>query len=182
MDGEGTNRMKKLLIVRGCSGSGKNFLVDTILEDTFKAYCRVAETGIDEPLISFEIFSTDDLFEIDGRYCWNPEYLRLFHQANLARAKLAMNNGIELVIINNTNTTFKEFSDYVEHAILHEYEIEIREPETSWKYDVEECFKRNTHGVPKEVIQKMLDRWESTESCLQKVKRIEGDIWTNVKN
>lgn len=172
MDDE-DHKMRKLIVIKGLPGSGKNFLVDRIIDSEIcNPVCKQKDIGTYKENISWQILSTDDLFEINGKYYWNPEYLGLFHKTNLARAKLAINNGIELVIINNTNTTFKEFSDYVEHAILHDYEVEIREPETWWRYNVEECFEQNVHGVTKEVIQKMLERWESTESCYRKIEEL----------
>jgi hypothetical protein len=38
--------------------------------------------------------------------------------------------------------------------------VEILEPETEWKYDAQELFKKNTHGLPMDAIQSMLQRLE----------------------
>ena len=38
-----------------------------------------------------------------------------------------------------------------------------------WKYNVAECFKRNSHNVPLTSIENMWSRWETTESCLAKI-------------
>ena len=151
---------RTFIILRGIPSSGKSTLARLIMSEF---WLRKLE---------FAYLSTDDLFTVGNKYLFNRDKLHLFHRANYERFELAINNGIPNVILDNTNTTFKEFSDYVEYAILYGYEVEIREPETPWRYDVEECTKRNKHGVPREVIQRMLDRWESTEYCLQKIEEM----------
>lgn len=50
------------------------------------------------------------------------------------------------------------------------YEIQVLEPDTPWKFNPEECAKRNTHGVPLQAIERMLARWTPTEEILEKIK------------
>lgn len=151
---------KRVVILRSIPGAGKSYLSERISMEA----SQKGETSA--------ILSTDSLFCVGGKYCFNKEKLHSFHKVNYDRFELAISAGINVIIIDNTNTTFKEFQNYVSHAILFGYEIEIREPETSWKYDVDECTKRNGHGVPREVIQRMLDRWEDTKTCLLKIEEI----------
>lgn len=102
-------------------------------------------------------------------YLWHPDMIRESHHVNKIKCKRAMELGIEDIIVDNTNTTWKEILPYVELAKAFGYDVEIMEPDTAWKFDVSECFKRNTHKVPLESIQKMFDRWESTERIKEKL-------------
>ena len=38
--------------------------------------------------------------------------------------------------------------------------IEIVEPNTPWKFNAKELAKRNSHDVPQEVIEKMIEKWD----------------------
>lgn len=108
-------------------------------------------------------------------YLWHPDMIRESHHVNQIKCKRGMELGIEDIIVDNTNTTWKEILPYVKLAKEHGYTVEIMEPDTDWKFDVSECFKRNTHKVPLESIQKMFDRWETTESIKEKVLEFMND-------
>ena len=151
---------KQLIVLRGIPGSGKSTLADELVNEIFilHSYCWL---------------STDDLFYVNGKYTFDKDKLHLFHQTNIARCDLAMQAGIEYIFIDNTNITFKEMEPYIKLAIKYGYSVKLEESNTPWKFDVEECFKRNEHNVPKETIQKMVDRWESMGECLQKISSLE---------
>jgi NEDD4-binding protein 2 len=151
--------MKKLIIIRGISGSGKSFLAKSIAE---KYSCYI-------------ILSTDDFFIKNNEYKFDHNYLGAAHNWNYARCCKAVFDGIENIIIDNTNTQFWEFEKYCKIGLQNNYEIEVVEPDTPWKYDVEELTKRNTHGVPKETIQKMLDRMESTDIIMAAILELQGN-------
>ncbi|XP_014646752.1 PREDICTED: NEDD4-binding protein 2-like 2 isoform X3 [Ceratotherium simum simum] len=78
----------------------------------------------------------------------------------MGTAKQAINQGRSPVIIDNTNTQAWEMKPYVEMAIGKGYRVEFHEPETWWKFDPEELEKRNKHGVSRQKIAQMLDRYE----------------------
>ncbi|XP_038618085.1 NEDD4-binding protein 2-like 2 isoform X2 [Tachyglossus aculeatus] len=80
--------------------------------------------------------------------------------SEMAISKQAIDQGRSPVIIDNTNTQAWEMKPYVEMAIGKGYRVEFHEPETWWKFDPEELEKRNKHGVPREKIAQMLDRYE----------------------
>ena len=135
------NKEKILIIMRGISGSGKSTLAK-----------ELGQNGI--------IFSTDDFFMKNGKYMFDPKKIGEAHQWNLNRAIQAMQQEISPIVIDNTNTQAWEAKKYVEEGKKRGYKIEVREPNTPWKFDAEELAKRNTHGVPKASIEKMLNRWE----------------------
>jgi len=138
---------KKFILMRGIPGAGKSF----------KAKQLVGNDG--------QIFSTDDYWYMKSlgvRYDFDIIKLGKAHKWNQRRVLAAVEANIPTIIIDNTNTTIREMRDYylsIELAILMGYDILIEEPETSWAFDADELFKRNSHNVPKEIIDKMLKRY-----------------------
>ncbi|KFU90179.1 NEDD4-binding protein 2-like 2 [Chaetura pelagica] len=135
---------KWLLILRGLPGSGKSTLSRILLGQS--------HDGI--------IFSTDDYFRQQDGYTYNAAQLGDAHDWNQKRAKQAMEQGKSPVIIDNTNTQAWEMKPYVEVALEKGYRVEFHEPDTWWKFDPEELEKRNKHGVTREKIAQMLERYE----------------------
>ncbi|XP_035682236.1 NEDD4-binding protein 2-like isoform X1 [Branchiostoma floridae] len=133
---------KKLYVLRGCPGSGKSTLAKKLK----------GNKGV--------ILSTDDFFMKKDKYEFDPSQLGDAHAWNKDRAELAMKVGMTPVIIDNTNTERWEMKPYVVLGVKYGYMIEIREPNTPWKFKVGELSRRNSHGVSKETIRKMLDRYE----------------------
>ena len=132
---------KILYITRGISGSGKSTLAKSLAPKE-------------------NIFSTDDLFMIDGEYKFDPKKLSEYHKINQKRVKEAMEKGISPIVVDNTNTKAWEMKPYVLLADEHGYKTELKEPDTSWKFDAKILAQKNTHGVPEESIKKMIVRYE----------------------
>lgn len=135
---------KLLLILRGLPGSGKSTLSRVLLGQS----CD----GV--------VLSTDDYFRQQFGYSYNAAQLGDAHEWNHKRAKQAMEQGKSPVIIDNTNTQAWEMKPYVEVALEKGYRVEFHEPDTWWKFDPEELEKRNKHGVTREKIAQMLERYE----------------------
>ncbi|KFP09934.1 NEDD4-binding protein 2-like 2 [Egretta garzetta] len=135
---------KLLLILRGLPGSGKSTLSRILLGQS--------RDGI--------VFSTDDYFRQQDGYTYNAAQLGDAHDWNQKRAKQAMEQGKSPIIIDNTNTQAWEMKPYVEVALEKGYRVEFHEPDTWWKFDPEELEKRNKHGVTREKIAQMLERYE----------------------
>jgi len=106
------------------------------------------------------ILGTDDFFMINGKYQFNHEMLTDAHLWNQGRTERAMQKGITPIVVDNTNVEAWEMKPYVIMAQKHGYNIEIKEPNTPWKFDAEELAKRNKHDVPKEVIEKQLSKYQ----------------------
>ncbi|XP_013405628.1 NEDD4-binding protein 2 [Lingula anatina] len=132
---------KVLIILRGLSGSGKSTLAREICFEG-------------------KILSSDDYFLKNGVYDFKIEELGEAHNENKLLAKEAMEKGLNPVVIDNTNSMRWEMKAYVVLAQKYGYHVEILEPNTPWKFNVKELAKRNTHGVPKERIRSMLQRYE----------------------
>ncbi|NXQ69326.1 N42L2 protein, partial [Quiscalus mexicanus] len=106
------------------------------------------------------VLSTDDYFRQQYGYTYNAAQLGDAHEWNRKRAKQAMEQGKSPVIIDNTNTQAWEMKPYVEVALEKGYRVEFHEPDTWWKFDPDELEKRNKHGVTREKIAQMLERYE----------------------
>lgn len=136
---------KLIIILRGLPGSGKTTLSRLLLGQS--------RDGV--------VFSTDDYFrQQDGYWSYNVGQLGAAHEWNQKRAKQAMDQGRTPIIIDNTNTQAWEMKPYVEAALENGYNVEFQEPNTWWKFDSGELEKRNEHGVSREKITQMLERYD----------------------
>ncbi|KAI5930361.1 NEDD4-binding protein 2-like 1 [Manis javanica] len=136
---------KHLYLLRGLPGSGKTTLARQLKHDFPRAL----------------IFSTDDFFfREDGAYEFDPDFLEEAHEWNQKRARKAMRNGISPIIIDNTNLHAWEMKPYAVMALENNYEVIFREPDTRWKFNVQELARRNIHGVSREKIHRMKEQYE----------------------
>ncbi|XP_028275404.1 NEDD4-binding protein 2-like 2 [Parambassis ranga] len=132
-----------LILIRGLPGSGKSTLAKELLS--------TGPSGI--------ILSTDDYFAHKDGYHYDPGLIGAAHEWNHSRAKAALCDGRSPIIIDNTNIQAWEMKPYVKMALERGYKVDFCEPDTSWKFDPYELGRRNKHGVPREKIAQMLDRF-----------------------
>lgn len=132
---------KVLYIMRGISGSGKSTLAQ-----------RLGTGGA--------VFSTDEFFMQGGSYNFDANKFGEAHQWNQQRAMKAMSEGVSPIVIDNTHTEAWEAKPYVMAAQKYGYQVEFAEPNTPWKFNAEELARRNSHGVPLDRIQQMLNQWQ----------------------
>lgn len=165
-----SNESKKVLVIlRGLPWCGKSYHAKQI----------AGSIGV--------IFSTDDYWyqvvkpDKPDEYSFNMALLGKAHKWNQDRAKKAMDDGVPLIIIDNTNTVASEPRPYVEHGELRGYEILIEEPTSERWLVIGELLKdtrankkelkgwaetlavgsKETHNVPAFAIEKMMWRWQS---------------------
>jgi len=145
--------MKRCIIMQGLPGSGKSTLATRLAAEVPGA----------------AICSADHYMITGGRYKFALTKVAAAHNYCQSQAYDAMMAGCSLVVIDNTNIRAWEAKEYVLIAMEHGYDIEFRRPNTEWAFDVEECFKRNQHGCPKEVIVRMNSRIEDLTivTCLE---------------
>lgn len=149
---------KTLILMRGVPGSGKSTLAKQL----------VGEFGV--------IFSTDDFFTApSGEYGWHAHLIGTAHKWNQNRAGNALDCGVSLAIIDNTNTTLKELKPYLEMGYRNNYTIAIAEPTPGWEYNAEILAEKNIHGVPQSTIEKMLARFVPHERiCREATQYLRG--------
>ena len=115
-----------LIIVRGCSGSGKT-TVASMLNDI--------------------VISADDYFMVHGEYRFNAMQLPDAHKQCYDRVACSMNNKVERIVVANTFTTEKELQPYIDLANANNYKV--------FSIVVENrhgC--SNVHSVPDEKVKK----------------------------
>jgi len=142
----------KLILIRGLPGSGKSTLAKNL----------AGKTGI--------IHSVDDYFIKDGIYKFEEEKLSEYHDLNLYATIESMEKGISPIVVDNTNLMSIWVISYVTEAKLHDYEVLVEETQTPWRFDVEELYRRNIHGVPKERLQIMKDMYEPLEKFKENLR------------
>jgi predicted kinase len=71
---------------------------------------------------------------------------------------LMMGSGEDLIVVDNTNTQIWEMEPYVKLAKKYGYKVVVVEVPHP---PAEVAAERNSHGVPVEIIQRMIDRWEA---------------------
>jgi predicted kinase len=128
--------MRVVYIMRGIPGSGKSTLI---------RYLNFMGTGA--------VVSADDYFVNDrGEYRFDPTLLGKAHEECKRKFKEACEEEVTNIFVDNTNIKKKDFKPYIQIARNHGYSVvELK----LWEEDVEKCFNRNTHGVPKETIARM---------------------------
>ena len=140
--------MKICLLMRGLPGSGKSTRARAIAAEYLEQGRGVA------------VCSSDHFFECGscGNYAFRLDRLDYAHHWCQKKAREAIGRG-EAVLIDNTNVSARECRPYVEMALAASYEVVFVEPQTPWAFDLDELEKRNTHGVPRHALEKMLGRW-----------------------
>lgn len=121
---------------------------------------------------SGQIFSTDDRIEAEGNYreffknmIDNKNFAPLskVHNLNFNMAKKAMEDGVSPVVVDNTNIKANEPKNYIEAALNMGYadnNIKFVEVGTGG-LSAEELANRNTHGVPLDKIEAMIQSYKS---------------------
>lgn len=147
---------KELYLCRGLPGSGKSFVAKEIQQKL---------DGI--------IFSTDNFWiRPSGQYDWNYKLIKEAHDWNKRMFDLELGRAY-IIIVDNTNLSWKEMEYYILKAYHKDYNIILLESSQAWKFDPLECSQKTVHKVPLETIEKMLQRWESSDDIMNRV------IWEN---
>lgn len=194
--------MKLLVIAYGCSGSGKS----TLCRKTATKYASQGYSAVilstDELITSRKyhsqkvtddnIYKKDNVFPLkmskenntieeyvvldDEIYTWSFDGSYPSHKLNQIKCRCCMEREIPVIIIDNTNLTFKEIEPYVEHAVKFGYEIDFIKSDTSWACDESELFNRNLHRVPEETIKRQLDKFLKIDinEWKEKVKNLQN--------
>jgi tRNA uridine 5-carbamoylmethylation protein Kti12 len=143
--------MRKLIILRGVSGSGKSTKAKQIIKEAIKDGCFTS------------IICSADQFFVDpksGRYEFEAKKLGIAHAYCRAKVEAAVELGANLILLDNTNTMKWEYAPYVSMAEENDYECEEVVVGTLNEEDLKVYANRNKHGVPLESIRKMAKRFQ----------------------
>lgn len=143
----------KIRIMRGLPGSGKSHFGTKVLP-------RTLPIGN-----SFAVCSADHFFiGEDGVYRFDPKKLAEAHKQCRQAFLEAVQNGKELIIVDNTNTLPTEIAFYYDLATLFTNDVKILTvvppatlKEKAW---LEQCQQKNQHGVPMQSIKTMCQRMQ----------------------
>lgn len=141
-----------VILIAGLPGSGKSSLARKHIHKYYGD-----QNGNLHLICESDLFFTTP----SGEYRYDASQIKNAHNwCYLNFYKKLIIDRSPLVIVSNTFTRVWERQQYID--LCNEYNIayNIIVPETQWAWDVDECFKRNTHSVPLDVIQRMKDRFE----------------------
>lgn len=151
------SHIRQLVILHGLPSSGKSTLAKKMFDETM------------QKSLTCVIASTDSFFIENGNYVFDPKKLGYNHQRNKDRVQQAVNVGIDVIIVDNTNLTLDEVYPYALMGIKANYSIFLQEPATTWARDIDELMKRGTHNVPRQSYERMLQRMQEIEDILPKL-------------
>jgi len=142
--------MKYLLVMRGLPGAGKSTYAERVLDLFRKMYdTTVCSCSADKYFVGD-----------DGVYRFDHTKLGQAHGQCKSQARSAMEVGINLIVIDNTNTTEREMEPYVSMAEKHGYKVKYKVVGKLDEDSVNEYFSRNIHGVPLDAIKRMAGRFQ----------------------
>lgn len=135
--------MKTMFITRGLPGSGKSTLLkEKVKEKRFRV-------------------EADDYFMVsDVYYAFDGSQLPMAHKWCLGIVEGLCRAEVPIIGVGNTNIRKHHMSPYVGLATAYGYKVEILIPETEWAWDPEQCYYKNVHRVPLDVLVKMKDDFE----------------------
>ena len=143
-----SQEIKTLILLRGVSGSGKSRLAKQFAP-------------------SEQIFSGDEFFQYGEDYKFDKSKLPEAHKWNQMRVQHALERGISPIVVDNTNTQFWEMKPYVQMALKNGYRVKFVEPHwdpqlftPEGKWNVDFLAGKNIHGVDRETLQEMVNRYE----------------------
>jgi predicted kinase len=131
--------MKTLTLMRGCSGSGKSTLARRL-------------AGEREAVL----ISADELMGGSDGYKWTASRALAAHRACERLVEAAMRRGERGIVLDNMHLRPAPAMPYVALAKQFGYTVEVREPDTPWKADLDGLVARTTHSVPRDALADML--------------------------
>jgi hypothetical protein len=173
---------KILIIMRALPGAGKSHSVHSLLRQYGGDNSHVFSTDnywIPETLAKKQAGAMVNDEEEKAEYIKNYDNNKsqAAHANNLKKFKLAVDQGITPIIVDNTNIMVQYMQPYAEYANKNGYKIIIKYPQSEWwkqnynylsnkqkyKNELAEFAKiladKNTHDVPLDVIQTMIAKW-----------------------
>ena len=124
---------KQVKIMSGVSGCGKSTLTSDII--------------MSSDAMSIGVYSADTYFMRSGSYKFDPSNLGEAHGQCFKNFIEALQRGLDLVVVDNTNTTSEEIAPYVLGAQAFGYDVEIITISVTNDDDLQKCIVRNKHGV-----------------------------------
>jgi len=142
-------------MVSGVSGSGKSTHVLNVIMDYMKGLGMTAEQMMSSPMptATVSLCSADSFFEVPNEggpptYNFDASKLSEAHGKCFRDFITALTSNVELVVVDNTNTTVAEVAPYFLGAQAYGYDIDLITVMCETDADIKLCAARNTHNVP----------------------------------
>jgi len=158
---------RKLIILRGVSGSGKT------------SFARTLQENMEQRGVSVVRISTDDLFDVDGAYVFNPAELKSNHEKALKLTGDYLQSGTT-VILDNTNVRLRHIKPYVDLATALRLTFQIVPPTVilaEWDNMTileQRRVERTDKSVPEQVVRKQIEDFEFPEGGLEMMLAIQA--------
>jgi len=133
---------KLLILMRGVPGSGKSYLAR-----------RLAGR------LGAKLYSNDILLTARDDYIWTRSLCDEAHEICQQLVELAMLRNERIIVVDNCHIKVRFARPYVNLGKKYGYDIEVREPETAWRHDLDGLLAHGTHGLPREQVEDMLNNW-----------------------
>lgn len=139
---------KNVYILRGLPGSGKSTLAKQIKESVCSA--------------SFESCSADDYFTFnpEKEYRFDPSKLGVAHQYCRNLFSRAISNGVQHIVVDNTNIKLEHWEYYKDLAEQSGYNLYVYTVGRFDEQSIEQYYRRGTHNVPLETIKRMATQFQ----------------------
>lgn len=146
-----------VVVMRGIPGSGKSTLASKLEEEAENKSLVVTKCSADDFFVSN-----------DGEYVFDPAKIRDAHEACFAKFETALaeakqrgaEQGGSLVVIDNTNTRLWEYAKYLEEAQSKGVRTRVLSVVCAYEEAKDAAAARNSHGVPRDAVTQMWQRWE----------------------
>ncbi len=141
--------MSRVMVINiGLPGSGKSSRAEQLVRDA----TAEGKTAI--------IHSTDTYFIIDGVYKFEPARLWECHSRNRRATEQSLKDGIDVVIVDNTNLIREHREVYSKLAEEYGYAVQMQVVGGFAESDCQVYAARNSHSVPLEAILRMAQRYQ----------------------
>jgi predicted kinase len=139
---------KRLFICQGVSGSGKSSVAKMLAQSIL-----CSETGE-----TVSIRSTDELFMENGVYKFDQNKLGGYHGKNQFLVEKDMNDGVDVIVVDNTCCKNRDARPYILMARKHNYSITVIRVDCG----LTEAKKRNaSRSADKQIPEFVLERQAS---------------------
>jgi predicted kinase len=147
---------KRVILLQGAPGCGKSTMAEILAEHYRSRGATVEIHSADK--YWYEVVEPDQ----PHKYSWNTEMSGKNHVWNQRNVLAAMERGVDVIIVDNTNTLRKEAAPYVVLAKMFGYSIDAVRVDPG----VNVCVARNEdrpsdRQVPEEVVRAMHARMEN---------------------
>ena len=152
---------KTVIINRAVPGSGKTTITNCIVNE------------LRDSNISVSIHSTDEYFMVGNRYMFDIAKLGQYHDKNLEEFEKSIQNGIDVVICDNTNLMPWQTEPYTVLARKYNYQIlfitlDPRELEKHIESQKITPQKPDAHGVEEDILIRMINEYNTYNDLLNK--------------